>query len=42
MGIVTSLLTGRPLHAGTPGPTDEFWYHPTGYGANEAGVAVSP
>lgn len=30
MGLLTSLITGAPLLASTPGPMDDFWYGPVG------------
>lgn len=44
MGILTSLLTGRPIRA-TYADHDDFWYTPDprfGAGATEAGYPVSP
>lgn len=40
MGLLTSLVTGRPLMAGTPEPTSDFWYGPVGL-ASQAGPRIT-
>jgi HK97 family phage portal protein len=41
MDILGRLLTGG-LHAGTPDPTEDFWYGPTAGSMSSAGIRVSP
>lgn len=40
MGLLTALITGGPIVAGTPGPTSDFWYGNPGT-MSSAGVRVS-
>lgn len=42
MGLLTSLLTGTSISAGTPGPADDYWYSGGAGGPSLSGVAVTP
>jgi HK97 family phage portal protein len=40
MDLLGQFLTGQ-MYAGTPGPTEDFWYQPAGYGAmTSSGVRI--
>lgn len=41
MGLLTSLLTGTPLLAGTPNPISDFWYGDIGGGRSAAGPLIT-
>ena len=40
MGLLSRLMAGE-LRAGTPGPTDDYWYQPVGGAAAPAGMTVT-
>jgi HK97 family phage portal protein len=43
VGRLQAWVNSGALRAGTPGPTDDYWYQPYGYGIKTAaGIAVNP